>query len=355
MSQPLISVVTPFHNTALYLAQCIESVLAQTYFSFEYILVDNCSTDGSNGIAEQYARSDPRIRLIRRSQLLSQVQNYNCALAEISESSRYCKIVQADDFIFPDCLRLMVQSFEQSESIGLVSAYDLKGDIVRGSGFPSDIQFLPGIEAARLLLRTGLFLFGSPTSVMYLSSLVRSQSPFFSEGLLHEDSEKCMEILQDWDFGFVHQVLSFLRTDNINESISGRFRSYQPGALDRYIIVQRYAPLFLERNESSSLRNDSKRTYYRVLAKEALRFRDRSFWDYHKLGLKTIGEELDILYLGLQLVRELSEMLVNPGMTTKRAVRILKAKIGERRSAKCDTRPDMAEAPPVVFRPNQRL
>src|SRR5450432_1444038 len=118
MSQPLVSVVTPFHNTAAYLAECIESVLAQTYENFEYILVDNCSTDGSTEIAERYARRDPRIRFIQRSTLLTQVQNYNRALEEIADASRYCKMVQADDFIFPECLRLMVEAFEQSQTIG---------------------------------------------------------------------------------------------------------------------------------------------------------------------------------------------------------------------------------------------
>ncbi len=64
-TRPLVSVVTPFFNTAPYLAEYIESVLAQSYSQFEYILMDNCSTDGSSEIAATYASRDPRIRLIR--------------------------------------------------------------------------------------------------------------------------------------------------------------------------------------------------------------------------------------------------------------------------------------------------
>src|SRR5229473_6975187 len=122
-TRPLVTVVTPFYNTARHLAQCIESVLTQSYAEFEYILMDNCSTDGSAEIAESYARRVPRMRVIRCSEFVPQLKNYNRALAEISDASQYCKIVQADDYIFPGCLELMVQAFEQSKSIGLVSSY----------------------------------------------------------------------------------------------------------------------------------------------------------------------------------------------------------------------------------------
>jgi glycosyltransferase involved in cell wall biosynthesis len=322
VTQPLVSVVTPFHNTAHYLAECIESVLAQTYARFEYILVDNCSSDGSAEIAETYARRDPRIRLIRRSQLLSQVQNYNSALAEIAGDSQYCKIVQADDFIFPECLRLMVQAFAQSESIGLVSSYDIKGNMIRGSGFPFRTPMLSGREMARLYLRTGIFVFGSPTTVMYRSTLIRNQRPFYDEARLHEDSEKCMQILEHWDFGFVHQVLSCLRVDK--ESISSAVRAFHPYVLDRYILVQRYAPLFLEAAEATALKRETKREYYRVLAGAAIRFRKPAFWRYHEDGLKTLGQTPDWLQLALQLVRELFWMAANPGTTASRALRSFK-------------------------------
>src|SRR5690349_6775046 len=126
--RPLVSVVTPFYNTAAYLAECIESVLAQSYTAFEYILADNCSTDGSAEIADYYARQDLRIRLIRYSDFVAQLPNYNRALKEISESSRYCKIVQADDCIFRECLEMMVQALGQNESTGLVVAYRLEGN-----------------------------------------------------------------------------------------------------------------------------------------------------------------------------------------------------------------------------------
>jgi|HubBroStandDraft_2_1064218.scaffolds.fasta_scaffold24597_3 glycosyltransferase involved in cell wall biosynthesis len=324
LSYPLVSVVTPFHNTAPYLAQCIESVLAQTYSDFEYILVDNCSTDGSREIAEKYARRDPRIRLIQRTQLLSQVQNYNGALAEISDASQYCKIVQADDSIYPECLQLMLRAFAQSESIGLVSSYYLKGNTVRGSGFPNAITSLPGKEMARLYLRKGVYVFGSPTTVMYRSSIIRNQQPFYDESLLHEDTEKCMQILECWDFGFVHQVLSFLRLGN--ESVSSAFRGFKPEALDWYIIVQRYAPAFLDQDDAQALRREARREYYAVLAHHALRLRKSAFWRYHRKGLKTLDEKLALPYLALQCFRELLWMVANPGMTIACVLRFWKGK-----------------------------
>lgn len=329
--QPLVSVVTPFHNTAAYLAECIESVLAQTYSNFEYILVDNCSTDGSTKIAERYTGRDPRIRLILRPKLLSQVQNYNRALVEISDASKYCKIVQADDFIFPDCLRSMVEAFDQSESIGLVSSYWLKGSEVRGSRFPYPTPILPGKEMARLYLRTGLWVFGSPTAVMYRSSMVKKDQPFYNESFLHEDTEKCMQILEHWDFGFVHQVLSFSRADN--ESISSAVRDLQPEAVDRYILVQRFARIFLDEREADDLRRRSKREYYSVLADETLRRPTATFWRYHIQGLSTLGEKIDRPSLALQIARKMLWKAANPGAAIARVLRLLKGRAARNKSA----------------------
>ncbi|MDE6838166.1 MAG: glycosyltransferase, partial [Acutalibacter sp.] len=57
-----VSIVLPVYNGEAYLRQAIESVLAQTYENWELIMVDDCSTDGSPAIMEEFARRDSRVR-----------------------------------------------------------------------------------------------------------------------------------------------------------------------------------------------------------------------------------------------------------------------------------------------------
>jgi glycosyltransferase involved in cell wall biosynthesis len=323
INKPLVSVVTPFFNTAQYLAECIESVLAQTYLNFEYILVDNCSSDGSSEIAGRYSRIDSRIRLVRRSVLLNQLDNYNNALGEISTSSKYCKLIQADDWLFPDCLQLMVQSFEQSESIGLVSSYWLEDNVLCGSGYPINKPFLQGADCASWFIRTENRIFGSQSTVMYRSSIIRRRREFYNISYLYAaDLEICMEILKIWDFGFVNQVLSFSRRDN--ESINSSIGWYMPYHLHLYIIMQRYASFFLEASEALTVKQRSKRNYYRVLARAALLLRGPAFWRFHKRELKLLPERLSWPYLLLQIVIVFLWLLSNPGKIIVRAMNSLR-------------------------------
>ena len=96
---PLVSVVTPVYNTVAYLRECIESVLAQTWPRLEYVVVDNCSTDGSREMAEDYARQVNWMRVVKSPQHLSQLDNYNQAVRQISPASKFTKIVAADDWM----------------------------------------------------------------------------------------------------------------------------------------------------------------------------------------------------------------------------------------------------------------
>src|SRR5262249_43785070 len=61
-----VSVIMPVYNAASYIAEAVQSVLGQTFQDFEFIIIDDGSTDASNGILRNFAARDPRIQLISR-------------------------------------------------------------------------------------------------------------------------------------------------------------------------------------------------------------------------------------------------------------------------------------------------
>jgi glycosyltransferase involved in cell wall biosynthesis len=316
-SQALVSVVTPFYNTRSHLAECIESVLAQTHQNWEYILVDNCSDDGSTEVAEDYAlRFSSKIRLIRTSSFLSQIANYNFALSCIAPDSTYCKVVQADDWIYPECLARMVALAESDRSIGIVSSYRIKANSVLGGPIPYTKTIITGREVCRLQLANAAFVFGTPTTVLYRTEMVRNNAPFYDEGSFFDDSDACYRMLRLYKFGFVHQVLSFSRVDD--DSIRGRVLNFNPDALDRFLQIHKFGPVYLEKEELDRALENAQSDYYRLLGRRVLTERRRAFWKFHLYGLRSGGLRLAKALLAKHVCLELLSLLTNPGLTFTR-------------------------------------
>lgn len=97
-TSPAISVCMSMYNAAPYLRECIDSVLAQTFEDFEFIIVDDGSEDDSAAIVASYA--DPRIRLIRGGH--DYVASLNRSLDEAR--GRYVARMDADDVMHPERL-----------------------------------------------------------------------------------------------------------------------------------------------------------------------------------------------------------------------------------------------------------
>ena len=313
---PLVSIVTPFYNTRNYLAECIESVLRQTYRNWEYILVDNCSTDGSAEIAARYASDCDKIRLIHADTFLSQVRNYNFAVSLIAPDSQYCKIVQADDWIYPECLQRMVSVAESDDSVGIVSSYRLKGSTLLGDGLPFERVVLPGKEIGWLQLTQAIFVTGTPTTVLYRSEIVRKFSPFYDERTFFDDSDLCYRILKSWNFGFVHQVLSFSRVDD--DSIRGKVSRFDPDSLEWLVQLAKFGPTFLQAAELKEKLGEAKSGYYHFLFRRAVGGEGHGFWEFHRSGLADAGLRLEWALLAKQACMEFLRMVTNPGETCTR-------------------------------------
>jgi glycosyltransferase involved in cell wall biosynthesis len=294
-STPFVSIVTPFYNTRQFLPECIESVLRQTYENWEYVLVDNRSTDGSSEIAAHYVSRFPeKIRLIHTASFLSQLQNYNFALTCISSDSKYCKMVQADDWLFADCVRSMVEVAEAHPSVGIVAAYALAGESVDQDGLPYPSPVVTGRDACRFYFLKGKYLCGSATSSLIRSEVIRSRDPFYDERYAPiEDAHVCFDVLRTWNFGFVHQVLTYSRRDN--ESMLSRMLPLGFILFTRFALLVEHGRYYLSAEEYKRCLKHAEREYFVYLTKAAcaLRPATREFWEFHRNGLASTDYSLD--------------------------------------------------------------
>jgi glycosyltransferase involved in cell wall biosynthesis len=289
-SKPLVSIVTPVYNTEKYISEAIESVLAQDYDNWEYVIVNNCSTDRTQEIAQSYAEKDSRIRIHNNDRFLDLMDNWNHAMRLISLQSKYCKVVHADDWLFPECISQMVQVAEEYPSIGIVSAYRLEERRVNLDGLPYPSPFVPGKTIARWTLLGELSLFGSPSSILMRSDLIRKREKVYSGEHLQADKELCIDLLRESDFGFVHQVLTFTRRHN--EAMTTVVRRMNSAKLGNMSILLKYGPSFLCDMEYKKRVAVMLEQHHRFLVKSLLRDRDLKLFLYHKKELTKLGIQL---------------------------------------------------------------
>lgn len=319
-SEPLVSALTPVYNGEKFLAECIESVLAQTYQNWEYIIVNNCSTDRSLEIAQGYAKKDPRIRIHNNREFVGVIQNHNIASRQIASASKYCKMVHADDWLLPECIMQMVALAEANPTVGIVGAYRLDDTHVNCSGLPYQSAVVPGRQICRRTLLEGFYVFGSPTSILIRSDLVQKRRALYNESNIHADKEACFDLLQESDFGFVHQVLTYTRrhSETVTSSLSQRFNTYLLGDL---IILTKYGAIYLEDEEYDKCLRDHMESYYQFLAQSLVYRMDKELMEYHKSSLRSMGYTFSRTKLFVVLGLEVLDILGNPKQTFERLTR----------------------------------
>ncbi len=302
--KPLVSVVTPVYNGAAYLAECIESVLNQTYQNYEYIIVNNCSTDRTLEIAMTYAAKDGRIKVLSNETFVGVIENHNIAFRNISPKAQYCKVVSGDDYIFPNCIARLVELGEVNPSVGIIGSYQLSGTVVKWQGFRYPMAVMPGMEIGRRMFLTSqvsidrqpLLGFGTPTSLMYRASIVRNDPTFYPAISPHSDTSACFRSLQTCDFGFVYEILCYERTHEETQThASTQINRY---CSQRISDLQEYGSFYLDRAELERELAAAVNGYYRFLAKSYfLESRGADFWAYHRGRLKELGYRLTQLKL----------------------------------------------------------
>jgi len=119
MSKPLVSVIMPVYNTEEWVWEAIESILNQTFKDFEFIIIDDCSTDWSYKILNEYAKKDERIRLYRNEKN-SWVAYTKNRLIELT-TTNYIASQDSDDVSFLNRLELEYNFFQKNKDCAVVA------------------------------------------------------------------------------------------------------------------------------------------------------------------------------------------------------------------------------------------
>lgn len=146
MTPPRVTVLMPVYNTAAYLREAVESILGQTFADFEFIAVDDGSTDGSVAVLEEYAAIDGRLRVIVNDRNHGIVYTLNRGLD--AASGEFIARMDSDDIALPDRLERQIRVMVVDPSIaalgGAVSYIDERGHdlgVVRASVPDEDLLF----------------------------------------------------------------------------------------------------------------------------------------------------------------------------------------------------------------------
>jgi glycosyltransferase involved in cell wall biosynthesis len=121
MTEPRISVVMPVYNREQYLKESVESILNQTFTDFEFIIVDDQSTDSSWSIIQEYANNDSRIIAVKNTEKKGCYSARNCGnrLAK----SKYIAVMDSDDISLPHRLQTQFDFMEQNPEIGICGSW----------------------------------------------------------------------------------------------------------------------------------------------------------------------------------------------------------------------------------------
>src|SRR4030042_2690535 len=210
-----VSIGVPVYNGEEFLHDALSSIQNQTYKNWECNIVNNCSTDKTKEIAEEFVKNDKRFKLHNYEEYYHLVQNWNRIVNHISPDSEYFKVVQADDMIDPDYLKEMIQIMVQHPTAGMTSSYRIDGKEIKCDGLDiMEGNFYAGKDMLLKHLKEEVDISGSITTLLFRTRYLKQIPGYpkiFNEKDLHRDILLAFHFMNVSDVGFVFKVLSYTR------------------------------------------------------------------------------------------------------------------------------------------------
>jgi glycosyltransferase involved in cell wall biosynthesis len=207
----MVTVLMPVYNAEKYVAEAIESILNQTFQDFEFLIINDGSTDSSVEIIQSYR--DPRIRLLNLEQNVGLVKALNIGLSEIH--SEYIVRTDADDISLPNRIETQLNFMQQNGAIGVCGSWF---DTINETGIRKDgVRYLPSDEEIRLKHLYQIHL--SHGTAIFRNAMLKENSIFYSSFFDHaEDYDIFDRIGTVSQLANIQQVLYVVRLHDSNVS-----------------------------------------------------------------------------------------------------------------------------------------
>ena len=206
----LVSIITPAYNAAAYIAETIESVLAQTYTNWEMLIANDCSKDNTSEIVQRYAAKDKRIKLINLKQNSGAAVARNTAIQ--NAKGRYIAFLDSDDLWKKEKLQKQIQFMQQNGYAFIYSSYEhfkgTKENIQNQVQIPKSLNYNQALKGNQIGCLT-----------VMLDKKQISNIHFTTQK--HEDYILWLNILKQGTIAYgIQESLALYRTGN-SKSISG--------------------------------------------------------------------------------------------------------------------------------------
>lgn len=109
----LVSIITPVYNSERYILATAQSIFSQSYSNWEWIIVDDCSTDDSLKVIEQFAKNEPRITILKNSTNLQAAKSRNRAIEHAR--GRYIAFIDSDDIWVSEKLMMQIAFMKKKD------------------------------------------------------------------------------------------------------------------------------------------------------------------------------------------------------------------------------------------------
>lgn len=201
MNNSTVSVITPVYNAEKFIKETIDSVLQQSYEDFEYLLIDDCSTDNSAEIVKSYATKDARIKYIKLKENSGAAVARNTGLEHAQ--GRYIAFIDSDDLWYPEKLETQLAFMQVKNEAFTYTKYE---HITEDGQVQSAPEFPDRLNYSGLLKNTAI---ACSTVVIDRQVIGDFRMPLVRKG---QDTATWLKILRNHNYAYlVDEVLNKYR------------------------------------------------------------------------------------------------------------------------------------------------